>query len=263
MNKKLLQCTLAAALMGLAVPGQPAESAATESAAGGAASAAPASPSAEAAAAPAATTAPQPAAPPAVTTANVSYFLGYAFGQRIRRSGTTEVDQAQFNAGLADAMSGVAARVSQAEQQAITGELQAREQRLRDLAAANSLAAARAFLEQNAKRPGVQTTASGLQYEELAAGAGDKPSADSRVRVHYRGTLADGQEFDSSIARGEPAEFQLKQVIPGWTEGLQLMSVGSKYKLTIPPELGYGPGGQGPIPPNSVLIFEVELLAIL
>ena len=109
----------------------------------------------------------------------------------------------------------------------------------------------------------VTTTVSGLQYEVLTEGTGPKPSATDNVTVHYKGTLTDGTVFDSSYDRGQPATFPLNRVIPGWTEGVQLMSVGSKYKLTIPPNLGYGAAGAGgKIPPNSTLIFEVELIKI-
>jgi FKBP-type peptidyl-prolyl cis-trans isomerase len=119
-----------------------------------------------------------------------------------------------------------------------------------------------AFLATNAKKAGVSSTPSGLQYEVLTQGSGAKPKSSDVVKVHYQGTLIDGTVFDSSIQRGEPAVFQLDQVIPGWTEALQLMPVGSKYRLTLPPELAYGEQGAGPIPANSVLVFEVELLSI-
>lgn len=119
-----------------------------------------------------------------------------------------------------------------------------------------------AYLAENAKKAGVTTTASGLQYEVLTQGAGAKPRPNDVVKVHYHGTLIDGSVFDSSVQRGEPAVFQLDQVIPGWTEALQLMPVGSKYRLTLPPALAYGEQGAGPIPANSVLVFEVELLNI-
>ncbi len=109
---------------------------------------------------------------------------------------------------------------------------------------------------------GFKTTASGLKYEVVTEGSGAKPTASSTVTVNYRGVLPDGTQFDSSYDRGQPATFSVGGVIPGWTEGLQLMSVGSKYIFVIPPNLGYGAAGQGPIPPNSTLIFEVELLSI-
>jgi len=118
------------------------------------------------------------------------------------------------------------------------------------------------YRAENAKRPGVQTTASGLQYEVLAKGDGPTPASTDRVTVHYRGTLVDGKEFDSSHG-DEPVTFALDRVIPGWTEGVQLMPVGSKYRFVLPPELAYGERGSAPdIGPNATLIFEVELLGI-
>ena len=120
-----------------------------------------------------------------------------------------------------------------------------------------------AFLEKNKNNPNVITTASGLQYEIIREGTGDKPQATDKVKVHYHGTLLDGTVFDSSVARGEPIEFELNRVIAGWTEGLQLMPVGSKYKFYIPSYLGYGSQPMGSIKPNSLLIFEVELLDIV
>ena len=125
-----------------------------------------------------------------------------------------------------------------------------------------NIAAGQAFLAENAKREGVVVTASGLQYEVITQGDGAKPSAEDTVEVHYEGTLLDGTVFDSSYARNEPIMFPLSRVIRGWTEGVQLMSVGSKYKLYIPAELAYGPRSTGLITPNSTLIFTVELLNI-
>lgn len=123
--------------------------------------------------------------------------------------------------------------------------------------------AAGSFMDTNREKPGVKVTASGLQYEVLAAGEGPSPTTADMVLVHYEGRLSDGTVFDSSIARGQPAAFGVTDVIPGWTEGLQLMRAGSKYRFTIPPELGYGArGAGGVIPPNAVLVFDVELLAI-
>lgn len=118
------------------------------------------------------------------------------------------------------------------------------------------------FLAENSKKPGITITGSGLQYEVIGEGSGSRPAASDTVRVNYEGKLISGEVFDSSYERGEPVEFPLDMVIPGWTEGIQLMSVGSKYRFYIPSELAYGPQGGGPIPPYSPLIFEVELLGI-
>lgn len=128
-----------------------------------------------------------------------------------------------------------------------------------------NLADGQTFLAANAKKPDIKTTASGLQYQVLTEGKGAKPKATDAVRVHYKGTLLDGKTFDSSYDRNEPAVFPLNQVAPGWSEGVQLMPVGSKYKLWIPSSLGYGEKGTpgGPIPPNATLVFEVELLEIV
>jgi FKBP-type peptidyl-prolyl cis-trans isomerase FkpA len=130
-------------------------------------------------------------------------------------------------------------------------------------AADKNKAAGAAFLASNKDKPGVKTTPSGLQYQVLRAGPGPAPKATDTVRVHYRGTLLDGKEFDSSYERGEPVEFALNQVIPGWTEGVQLMQVGSKYKFWVPSDLAYGPAGPPQIGPNQTLVFEVELIDVV
>jgi FKBP-type peptidyl-prolyl cis-trans isomerase FkpA len=132
-----------------------------------------------------------------------------------------------------------------------------------DAEAAQAIVAGEAYLAENAKKEGVKMTESGLQYEVLQAAEGAKPAATDTVKVHYTGTLVDGTKFDSSVDRGEPAQFPLNRVIPGWTEGVQLMNVGSKYKFTIPANLAYGERDMGVIKPNSVLVFEVELLEIV
>jgi len=118
------------------------------------------------------------------------------------------------------------------------------------------------FLLENRLKEGVQMTDSGLQYKVLEMGDGPRPAATDKVKVHYRGTLLNGEEFDSSYSRGEPITFALDHVIPGWTEGVQLMPVGSKFMFYVPPNLAYGPAGGGPIGPNATLIFQVELLGI-
>ncbi len=136
-------------------------------------------------------------------------------------------------------------------------------QKLQEKGSEEAIAKGQEFLEENAKREEVKVTESGLQYEILTEGTGESPTADSKVKVHYKGTLIDGTVFDSSYERGEPATFGVSQVIKGWTEALQLMKVGGKWKLYIPYELGYGERGAGPdIKPYSTLIFEVELLDI-
>ena len=177
------------------------------------------------------------------------------------------MDVDAFAAGLRDALTGAEPRLTEEE---ISTEMQAyqekaaAEQQVAQAALAEAnLAAATAFLAENAAREGVIVTDSGLQYEIVEAGDGAKPGAEDTVEVHYRGTLVDGTEFDSSYTRGETVTFGVGQVIPGWTEALQLMSVGSKFKLAIPPELGYGAGGAGQaIGPNAALIFDVELVSI-
>ena len=137
------------------------------------------------------------------------------------------------------------------------------QQKRQNEATAKNGAAAKKFLLENAKKPGVVSLPSGLQYQVLTAGNGASPKRSDSVKVHYQGTLLDGQVFDSSIQRGAPATFGLGQVIPGWTEALQLMKTGDKWKLFIPPELAYGNRGMGPIPPGSLLTFEVELLEVI
>jgi FKBP-type peptidyl-prolyl cis-trans isomerase FkpA/FKBP-type peptidyl-prolyl cis-trans isomerase FklB len=128
--------------------------------------------------------------------------------------------------------------------------------------AATNAAAGDKFLLENRNVEGVKVTDSGLQYKVIEMGEGAKPAATDTVTVHYRGTLLSGEEFDSSYSRNQPMTFQLDQVIPGWTEGVQLMPVGSKFMFYIPPNLAYGPNGSGPIGPNATLVFEVELLGI-
>jgi FKBP-type peptidyl-prolyl cis-trans isomerase len=132
----------------------------------------------------------------------------------------------------------------------------------RDTAGAENAAEGDKFLLENRLKEGVEITDSGLQYEVITMGEGARPAATDKVTVHYRGTLLNGEEFDSSYSRGEPIAFALDQVIPGWTEGVQLMPVGSKFKFYVPSSLAYGPAGGGPIGPNATLIFDVELLGI-
>ena len=196
----------------------------------------------------------------------LSYGVALGLGRNMANDGMT-IDVDAFAEGLRDALSGAAQKLSdediQAEMVAFQQRIDAeREANSQALGQANA-AAATVFLTENGAREGVLTTPSGLQYEVLEAGAGASPGADDRVQGHYRGTLLDGTEFDSSYARGEPVVFGVGQVISGWTEALQLMQVGAKYKLFIPSDLAYGAGGAGDlIGPNAALIFEVELLDI-
>jgi len=197
----------------------------------------------------------------------LSYALGLDLGDYLKTL-DDPVDIEALSDGIRDAYTGGQRRLSAEESKAVRAAFAKRQQqkRLDEAAqkAKDNKAAALAFLEKNGKKQGVTTTASGLQYEVLARGKGTRhPTAKDTVRVHYRGTLLDGTEFDSSYKRGEPVSFRLDQVIPGWTEGVQLMTVGDKYRFYLPPELAYGDQGAAPvIPPGSLLIFEVELLAI-
>ena len=190
----------------------------------------------------------------------ISYALGLSMGQNLMGSGVDKIVYADFAQGLQDVLEHAQPKVSYQEAQALLNKFFTD---LEQQIAREQKAAGEKFLAENAKRAGVKTTASGLQYEVIEATLGQKPNASDKVRVHYEGTLTDGTVFDSSYKRGEPITFGLNQVIKGWTEGLQLMSVGSKYKLYIPYELGYGAqGAGGSIPPYATLIFTVELLGI-
>ncbi|MEE4662096.1 MAG: FKBP-type peptidyl-prolyl cis-trans isomerase [Halieaceae bacterium] len=197
----------------------------------------------------------------------LSYGIAYGLGDRLKADGVP-LDVAAFSAGLSDAVEGNEARLSQEEigqeMQAYQEKRAAEQAELTAAEAEVNASAGDAYREENASAEGVTTTESGLQYRVITAGDGPTPGPTDVVEVHYRGTLIDGTEFDSSYSRGEPINFGLDQVIPGWSEGLQLMPVGSTYELVIPPELAYGAGGAGPIiGPNATLVFEVELLDIV
>ena len=190
----------------------------------------------------------------------ISYAIGLSMGQNLMGSGVTSLEYADLAAGIKDVLEKNQPQISYQEAQQVLGkffsELEAK-------IAGEAKAAGEAFLAENAKREGVKVTESGLQYEVLEATIGQKPKATDKVRVHYEGTLIDGTVFDSSYKRGESITFGLNQVIKGWTEGLQLMSIGSKYKLYLPYNLAYGERGAGAnIPPYAALIFTVELLGI-
>lgn len=176
------------------------------------------------------------------------------------------MDQAALKEGFEDGLNGSLKFTQQEIQQiAQQGEeiIRTKQQEMAQKAAQANIDAGVAYLEENAKKEGVTTTDSGLQYEIMEEGEGASPAAEDIVKVHYRGTLLDGTEFDSSYKRGEPAQFPLNQVIPGWTEGVQLMKEGAKYRFHIPSDLAYGERATGSITPNSTLIFDVELLEIV
>jgi FKBP-type peptidyl-prolyl cis-trans isomerase len=195
-----------------------------------------------------------------------AYGIGMNMGTQLRAA-NERLDRGAFMRGFEDGLQGSESQVPEAEVQAALSEfgsqLEAQENAARAREGEENRTAGVAYLEQNGAKPGVTTTESGLQYEVMRAGTGPRPTAQSVVRIHYRGTLIDGTEFDSSYGRGEPAEFPLDGVIPGFSEALQLMPVGSQWRIVIPSDIAYGPGGSGPIGPNSTLIFEIELLEIV
>ncbi|HEY9118857.1 MAG TPA: FKBP-type peptidyl-prolyl cis-trans isomerase [Marinobacter sp.] len=214
---------------------------------------------------------PQDAAPedPALesTDEKVSYGMGLVMGERMGND-LLDLQMDQFLQGVQHGHAGdeEQTRMSREEIQealmAYQSQLQEQEAAKTEELAKKNKEAGEEFLAENAEREGVKTTESGLQYEILEEGNGEKPTAEDRVRVHYTGELISGEVFDSSRERGEPVTFGLNQVIPGWTEGLQLMSEGSRAKLYIPADLAYGPGGNQRIGPNETLVFDVELLEI-
>jgi len=192
---------------------------------------------------------------------SVSYALGVAIGSTIRNGGLSDMNQKLFSKALQQMLAEEEVWIDQEQgEQIITAYLQKLEAKKGEA----NLAAAKKFLEENRKKPGVVELPSGLQYKVITEGTGEKPLPGDKVTVHYHGTLINGKVFDSSIDRGEPVQLQVDRVIKGWTEALQLMPAGSKWILYIPPDLAYGnrsiPGS--PIEANSLLIFEVELLSI-
>lgn len=214
--------------------------------------------------------APAPAEPAATDVAalrqSVSRLIGMRLKSMIDRAVTEgDLDRTAILAGLQEAVAGTAVEPDMAAQQQLFQawdvQLQARQAKL----AADQVSDNQVFLAENAKKPGVTATASGLQYQVVKKGpdGGKQPTAASQVRVHYTGTKRDGTVFDSSVQRGEPAEFPLNGVIPGWTEGLQLMREGDTFRFTIPSDLAYGAGGPPGIGANQVLIFDIELLKVL
>lgn len=208
-------------------------------------------------------TAAAPSGPAVVPMDKVSYFIGRNFGEQFRGQGIA-IDTAALLEGIKSGMAGEKGKYTQEE---LMAAMQAFETSMREKEMAKGNEAkekGEKFLADNAKKKGVTTTKSGLQYEVIKQGDGPKPAATDTVNVHYHGTLIDGKVFDSSVERGEPVTFPLQQVIKGWTEGLQLMPVGSKWRFYIPSNLAYGE--QSPsadIGPNETLIFDVELLGIV
>ena len=193
----------------------------------------------------------------------LSYMIGLQIGQSLRQQGLDEIDAPAVAAALEDVFGGRNPRLTLEEMQAAHAAFQSGRAERQSQQAADNLAAGQAFLASNAENEGVMQAADGLQYRILRAAEGAMPVADDRVVVHYRGRLLDGTEFDSSYGRGEPAEFMLGAVIPGWQAALQLMPVGSHWEVWIPAELAYGEqGAGGNIGPNQTLHFEIELLEI-
>ena len=192
----------------------------------------------------------------------LSYSMGIFFGQTVIRQ-EMEIDVPAFMQAVEDVLNKNEKKISDEEMRKIINTYQKKEQDDRIAKSDNDKADGKKFLAENKKREGVTVLPSGLQYKIIENSKGEKPLADSRVIVHYRGTLINGTEFDSSYARGEPIELGLNQVIKGWQEALQLMSVGSKWQIVIPSELAYGERGAGrAIGPNSTLIFDIELISI-
>jgi len=194
-----------------------------------------------------------------------SYSLGYRFGQNLKYQGLP-INLEVYTSGIQDGLEGTKPLLSEEEIKQIISEIQSRamairQKELKEMAEKN-LSQGKVFMEENAKKEGVKTLPSGLEYKVLKEGSGKTPKATDEVTVNYRGAFIDGTEFDSSYTRGIPLAFQIDKVIPGWKEALLLMQEGSKWQLFIPPQLGYGEQGAGPIPPGSALIFEIELLAV-
>ena len=201
------------------------------------------------------------------TSEKVSYGMGMVMGERMSND-LPDLKMQQFIQGFEHGQAGDedAKRLSREEIQtalvAYQKDMQAQQEQQYEELAQKNQEAGESFLAENAKRDGVEITESGLQYEVLEEGTGEKPTASDRVQVHYTGELINGEVFDSSRERGEPTTFGVGQVIPGWIEGLQLMSEGARYKLYIPADLAYGSTGNQAIAPNETLIFDVELLKI-
>jgi FKBP-type peptidyl-prolyl cis-trans isomerase len=192
----------------------------------------------------------------------IAHVIGRQIGQNLRSQGLI-VDVPAFSDAVKESLDGKPDTFTAEENQQTVQLIQKKSMDYMQAEAAKNKTAGDAFLKANAKKKGVKTAKSGLQYREDRAGKGAHPKAEDRVKVNYRGTLLDGTEFDSSYKRNQPAEFPLNGVIPGWTEGLQLMQPGAKFTFYIPANLAYGEQGRPGIPPNATLVFEVEMLEIL
>ena len=197
----------------------------------------------------------------------LSYALGLNVGLSYQQSGITQLNIQDFADGVAAIFNGVAPRLTmdEAREQVnkLAEELQRKHQEQEAKMAELNKKSGESFLRENGKRVEVKTTPSGLQYEVIAEGKGERPTATDQVEVHYTGKLLDGTVFDSSVERGEPITFPVSGVIPGWVEALQMMNEGSKWRLFIPSNLAYGAQGAGPIGPHQTLIFDVELLKVI
>jgi len=198
----------------------------------------------------------------------VSYALGLGIGQQLSQMGAGELNIDDFAQAIKDVIAGAELKVQHREAQQIVQDYFAQQEKKINAQRAEQgkaqKEAGEKYLAENAKKEGVITTKSGLQYKVLSEGKGKQPTAKDTVMCHYEGFLIDGSVFDSSVQRGEPATFPLQQVIAGWTEGLQLMKEGAKYRFFIPYRLGYGEGGAGAsIPPYATLIFDVELIQVV
>lgn len=202
----------------------------------------------------------QTSAPLKTEADTASFYLGYIYGSNFQRMGMKDINMGAMIAGINSAMQ---KKEVKTEQQEMEMFLNTYFQQLAMKKAEENLKKGEEFLKENANKPGIDTLANGIQYKVITAGEGAKPTSTDVVKVHYKGTLLDGTEFDSSIKRGEPAQFQLNRVIPGWTTALENMPVGSKWEVFIPADQAYGPRGGGPIGPNEMLTFEIELLEIV
>jgi len=191
-----------------------------------------------------------------------SYAIGVQIGRNLKDQ-NIDLDTKSFNAGVADVYANKESQLKEEDRVAALRKMSESLRAKETAAGEENKKKGEAFLAENAKKEGWKTTASGLQYHQVREGSGEAPKPDDTVEVNYAGKLIDGKEFDSSYKRNQPAQFPVKAVIPGWTEALQLMKPGSKYELVIPSALAYGERGNPSIPPNSTLIFDVELLKIL